>query len=120
MANTPTITSFAGNDVDLNLTIYQEDGITPYDLSTITALTYALALAPQGTPIVTKSLTGGITITNAAQGKFTVALASADTQGLGGAVGITYYHECTLVTSADAVITCYSGYITIYPTLIGT
>lgn len=60
-------------------------------------------------PALYKDTAGGITITDAAAGKFTIALAPADTADLSG----KYYHEAEVTDQSGNVSTVTTGTITI-------
>ena len=79
MADDLTITR--GKTWALNVTVYQSDGTTPYNLSTVSQITFNLKQSTTSTvaPLITKTLGSGITITSPTVGTFAVALIVADT-----------------------------------------
>ncbi len=86
----------AGDDVYLSWTVTDCDNV-PVNLTGAQAISFVLAKAKtlktsNLSPLVTKSLSDGITVTNAAQGKFQVKLSAADTVGLSG----TYMYQASL------------------------
>ena len=98
----------AGDDQDLAFTVKDEAG----SAVDITGFTIAWRLATHVTApmLVSKATGGGITITDAVQGEFTVALAAADTAGLAG----VYYHEAELTDGGGDISTIATGHVTLH------
>lgn len=118
MANVATIVGYAGNAIQLVITVLQTDG-SPYNLTGVTSIKYSLGGALITPALITKTLGAGIAITNATGGIFTVSLAETDTASLvTGSSAVQFYHEALLVDAAGNPVTCYSGYLTLNPTLV--
>jgi hypothetical protein len=103
---------YASNDVELDLSLFDEDG-DPLDLTGST-VRWALASAYDPTvPLVLKSsdAMAGILITDAVQGMVIVVLAAEDTAGLGGQ---PYVHEAAVTNDDGAETTVLTGAATIY------
>jgi len=107
-------TMLAGEDRDINFTIWEDDtdttrkNINNYDFTWIMQPNERSAV-----PTIIKtsgSLT--ITITDAGSGKLTVPLGSADTLSIEG----TYYHELEGVDTLGRAVKPAIGHITILPT----
>ena len=81
-------------------TIYQEDGVTPEDI-TGWAITYELARSNNLTGVVTKTVGAGIVITDGPAGELEVTIDAADTVDLYGAVGPSYVFEIRRTTSGS-------------------
>ena len=65
-------------------------------------------------PALTKTMGGGVTVTDEMNGKVTVELLPADTQALNG----TFYHELQVVDASGDVATAYSGVFQVKRALI--
>jgi hypothetical protein len=111
MANTATITAFAGNVVKLDVTVYNVGTTTPFDLTGITIIKYGLAASEGGAPIVTKGLGTGIAVLNAVGGLLEVTLLETDTTALDG----VYWQEVLVVDTSGDPVTVYSGYVQFNP-----
>ena len=66
------------------------------------------------TPDISKTTSSGISITDGANGVFTVTLNASDTESLEG----SYYHEAEVIFSDSTVSTVLSGSMVIIPVLI--
>lgn len=107
-ANAPFI---AGDTRTVQATVEQSAG-APFNLTGAAIKWQVFAMSGgtfTGSPIISKSVGSGITITNAAGGIFQISLASADTTGLAG----TYYHEAEVTMPGGIVHTALTGTITI-------
>ncbi len=98
------VTTWEGNDLTINADVGA-------DITSAT-INYSLRRYVWDTGgEVTKATGGsGITITDAANGLFTIALADTDLDGLGG---VDYYHECKVTTSGGLEYTAFTGTVTI-------
>ena len=100
----------ADEDRDLEVTV--DDGATPAVAVNITgaAITWTLRTNPaSATALVIKTVGSGITITDAAAGKFTIALVAADVALLSG----TYFHKGIVTLGAKPTRTI-SGHALIH------
>ncbi len=105
----------AGDESPLAFTVTDEATGAAVDLSAVTEITWALAADAESAALVTKTKTGGdITVTDAVNGKFEVALDSADTDGLNG----RYWHEAVIVDGAGKRFTVATGEARVYPTVV--
>ena len=86
-----------GNSFDVIFNVTNSAGAV-VDLSTASAIKYVIANAA-GTPVITKTIGSGVTITNAAGGVFKANLTAADTASLEG----PYRHEA-VITFADGSV----------------
>jgi hypothetical protein len=103
----------AGDSRDIVVTVTDSQG-GAFDL-TGAAIAWQLARSAGSTsPAVSKSLGGGIAITDGPNGVFTVTLDPADTAALSG----LYYHEAEVTDGAGNRSTVLSGVATVIPTLI--
>jgi hypothetical protein len=93
----------AGDTLVAIVHVTDDDG-TDYDLSAVTAVDFVLATRRGGTPVVSKALGDGVTITDAAGGLLRVVVESAETLSLAG----NYHHE-TRVTEPSRVATVSVG-----------
>lgn len=103
---------YAGDNITLNFTAFEEDGVTPLNLTGLD-IKYGLARSAGEAPLFMKTVGSGITVTNAAAGQFSVALAPADTLKFNG----DYYHEAK-VYEASKPYTVFSGSISFEPTIL--
>jgi hypothetical protein len=104
-------TMFSGDTKVLQITVTDEAGAA-IDLTGVD-LVWVLAKKVTAAPLVTKEIGTGITITDAAAGKFEVAIAPADTENIKG----DYYHECQM-DAGGAISTIMTGKVTITPDAI--
>ena len=105
---------YAANDVELDMSLFDEDG-EPLDLTGST-VRWALASAYDPTiALLAKSSAGmgGILITSAAEGTVIVVLEREDTLGFGGQ---PYVHEAAVINSDGAATTVLTGFVTINKT----
>lgn len=104
---------FHGDDLRVAVTMRDQDGQL-VDISTASAIEYAVGNSVQGPKIISKTLAGG-EISIASASVFTLDLTAADTGGLspGG-----YYHEAEVETSTGEVYTALYGSLTVLPGLI--
>ncbi len=103
----------AGDDVEVAFVTTEKDG-TPQDL-TGTSVSWQMAVSPYATsPLVSKTTAGGITLTDAVNGQFTVFLAAADTLGLNG----RFYHEAQVTDSSGNISTVALGWVTLETGLV--
>ncbi len=100
---------YAGETVTFEVTVTQDDG-TPYDL-TGAAIAYR---ADTPTPIA-KEVGAGVTLTDAAAGKFEVDLDEADTLGLGPLMA---RHECRIAANGE-VFVAFAGTLRVSASLHG-
>jgi hypothetical protein len=106
------MTIFAGNDVDIIVTVTDADG-TAVNITGVT-MTYVLGTeVGAAAATVTKTVGGGITLTTPASGIATINLDPDDTTSLEG----TYYHELEITSAASEVNTGFIGEVTINGTL---
>lgn len=107
---------FAGDDGEIEFTVYQADGSTELDLTDMT-IEWALGTGTTDPALLTKSTanTGEITVVNATGGRFDVVLVPGDTDTLGGKA---YYHEVELTDVNGKQFTVFSGYLAIEETLV--
>jgi len=107
---------YAGNDVELDITLLDEDG-GPLDLTDAT-VRWALSSAyDPSAALVTKTSDGmsGILITDAEQGLVIVTLLRDDTEDFGGQ---PYVHEVAVIDSGGAETTVLTGAVTILKTAL--
>lgn len=104
---------WAGDDVECVFTIEDVDDLTGWSAR------WAMADAPHGEPLVTKTSTppGGIAID---ENKVTVVLVSQDTADLVGATDKprVLYHELELSDPLDRTYTAAAGMVTVYPAVL--
>lgn len=105
---------FSGNDVELRVTVTDKDSGLILDLTGIANLIFAIGSAPKASPKITKTLGGGITVTDAVAGKFSVALTAAELEPLKGIL----YHETRLTDAAGKKTTLMYGSFEIKENLI--
>lgn len=88
---------WSGNDVTLNISVFQDEELsTPYNLSSVTALIWAIGKSAKAAVTLQKTLGAGIQILDALTGKISVTLTAADLEPLKG----EYYHEMRSTSSA--------------------
>jgi hypothetical protein len=101
-ATSQDIVIYAGDDTELSVSLFQNDGITPLDL-TGAVVNWALAsVYDVQVPLVEKSSAtpGQVTITDIPGGLVSVFLVPADTADMGGQ---PYYHEVEVVQGGTTV-----------------
>ena len=101
----------AGDTRTIRATVEQSPGV-PFNLTGASIKWQMFAMSGgtfTGSPIISKSVGSGITITDAGAGIFHISLLSADTTGLAG----TYYHESEVTLPGSIVHTVFTGTITI-------
>lgn len=101
---------FSGNNKEIVITVYDKPNGSIVDISGATAVAWQLfrAAITATTPVISKSLVSGVTLSNPTNGQFTVSLSASDTTGLSG----KYYYEAELTDSGARRETVASGYIT--------
>lgn len=119
---TPTITKLvpqnfelvSGNDKTLRFTALDEfDAIINLNGATIV---WAFANSEKAkAPLITYTSPTNVTITDADNGLFEVAIQSADTEDLKGG---DYYHECRLTSAAGNKITLAYGAVSLLDNII--
>ena len=102
---------YAGEYITLEFTAKEESG-SVLNLTGLT-LKWSLGRKSEGPALLTKTSGAGITITDAAAGKFKVEMDPADTQKFSG----EYYHEAKAFDGTRPY-TLFAGQITFEPTLI--
>jgi hypothetical protein len=100
---------YSGNSPTISITVYQSDGVTPLNLTGMTAQ-WRLCSLFDPTPIVTKTVGAGISILNAAAGTVAISLTTADTDNLGGQ---PYRHELEIIDGAGNRTTVTTGTVTV-------
>lgn len=97
---------FSGEDFEITCTV--DDGNNPpsiKDLTGSTKVTWVVSATPGSTPLISKTLGSGTTLSDPTNGKFKITGAVADTEALGG----LYYHEAKLKDSAGKISTVMYG-----------
>jgi hypothetical protein len=104
------------DSIALDITIHQDDGVTPLNLHSTTANWAVSSIYDHSVALIrkTSATIGEINITNEAQGLLTIFLTPADTDGLGGQL---YYHEMEIVDGAGASVTVLTGTMAINKTI---
>lgn len=104
----PTDPYFSGDSLNIDLTVYQSDGVTPEDIGTaaIKWQAHPGAYPDGGAPALSKATGGqGITIVDGPNGKCRIAIAPGDTDGMEG----MHYHEAEVTFIGPVVSTVMSG-----------
>jgi hypothetical protein len=116
MSERQDFTIFAGRDYELPVTITEDDGVTPIDL-TGCSLAWVVSRAPGQAALVTKTTASvlEIDITSDVDGEATIFLGQTDTEDYGG---LTCEHEMVLTDVATDESTVMHGLITIQKSLI--
>jgi hypothetical protein len=107
---------WAGDDVELDVSLFEEDGTTPLDL-TGSVVNWALVSAyDMSLKLISKtsSGSGGITVVDISNGLLKILIADEDTASLGGQ---PYYHEIEVVVGG-ATVTVMTGAVTINKTVL--
>ncbi len=105
---------YAGDDRDIIVTIYDDDG-SPLNLSSLNAAQWVLKRNSRGDSeeLLSKTLGSGMAITSASEGILTVTLDHDDTQGVAPS---TYYHEIRIKNSGLRTGTVLTGTFVVLPT----
>lgn len=112
-AEDQNIAMVQGDNKVLSITVTDAAGAA-VDLTDAT-IRWHMSKSVNKRPAALEKATGsGITITDAANGVFTVTLDSADTESLRG----LFYHEVEVIDGSGNVSTVTKGKITIHPALI--
>jgi hypothetical protein len=116
MAEESPFELFSGNDATLKVTVVDKDNNNlPVNLSGVLSILWKLALLPSSKTFkIEKSLSSGITVTDAANGKVEVVLTAAETEPLKGA----YYHEMRVTTSGSKKVTVMYGEVLVSENLV--
>jgi hypothetical protein len=77
-----------------------------------------MAKTASGPSLLSKAIGSGITVVNAASGRFDVRMAPADTANVSTIPPGDYYHECEVVDNAGEVATVFAGKLTITKDLV--
>jgi hypothetical protein len=115
-ATNQNITIYAGDDIELIMSLFQSDGTTPLDL-TGAVINWALSSAYNVQfPLIEKSsaVPGEVSITDVDGGLVSVFLVPNDTATMGGQ---PYYHEVEVVQGGTSV-TVLTGGVTINETAL--
>ena len=109
-------TMVSGDSRRLLFRTYTDDTLqTRKDLTGSGSVRWEMHSAPPqdagSAPLVQKSLTSGISITDPVNGEFLVIIDPADTEAI--AAGF-YYHEAEVIDSAGDVVTVAIGDVTMY------
>lgn len=108
------VTIFAGDTKNIDVTVKDANGVE-IDITTISEIQYVVKKSALDAAIsqVAKSLTGiGITLTDPANGIFTINFLPADTEILGYQ---EYYHEAELTDGGGNISTIFTGVLTLRP-----
>lgn len=105
---------YQGDDLALEVTVKNADG-TPKDLTGATIRWALHTTNKAAVPKLSKAISTGIAVTDAAGGVFTVTIARADTAALKAGV---YYHEAEITDAASKRATVLTGKATILQALI--
>lgn len=103
---------YAGDDKTLEVTLTDADG-DPVDITAAT-IKWQCARSKGKASAISKSTSGGITITSAANGQFSVALSDTDTEDLSG----SFEHEAQVTFSDGTIATVLTGTMKIMPVII--
>jgi len=106
----------SGNDKNLNFTVLDQDDIA-VDLSGATIAWSMSNSAKNKTPLVNLLSPADITITDAPNGKFTVAIKDTDTESFTGG---DYYHEARVTSSGGSKTTVAYGTVHLLDNIIDT
>lgn len=97
-----------GNDKDLCVTVYDENGNVKNLTGIVSAAEFTLSRKRGGGALVTKALGGGVAVTDAGNGEVTISLDSDDTNRLG-----TFAFQLTTSDGSGNDTTITRGYLTI-------
>jgi hypothetical protein len=110
MALEQDIEFFSGDTVKIKVTITDADNANdPKNLTGAQSIIWALAKAQGKAPLVTKTVGGGITVTDAPNGVCEVLLSVGDTPNFKG----SFYHEMQVVDATGNKSTVLYGAVTI-------
>jgi len=98
MANTSVFfTVFEGDDQNLNVTVLDDSG-NVVNISSASTIDWKMSTNESTSPSISKSLGGGITITDGPNGVFQIALSGSDTDGLASG---TYYQASRITLASN-------------------
>jgi hypothetical protein len=100
---------FTGEDKVLSFTIYAADGTTVQSISGWTLGWIVKRRASDGSPLIQKTTSDDIAITNALGGICTVTVSSSDISVLTG--GIHYHHELKRTNAGHETVLSYGDFI---------
>lgn len=100
---------YQGDDKQVSVTTYGEDGVTVLDISNC-AINWVLYKRYPENIVLTKTTSSGITLTIPASGVFLITLVPVDTENLLG----EYNHEAELTDLAGYISTIMVGKVLIY------
>ena len=107
-------TLFQGDDETIAFETTDDSG-DPIELSGV-GITWALATSRRADePTLEATRDAGITVIDAATGRFDVELDSSETATLASR---SYYHEVELVDDEGDVTTVFSGFLSVKPTVV--
>jgi len=101
---------FAGNTVQLDVTVLNADG-TVYDMNDVTTITWLLLDRTSGTTLSSLTLGNGIQLDTA---HFEILIPESATANRAG----EFYHECEVTTASGGVSTIFAGTVSVAPTHI--
>jgi hypothetical protein len=102
----------AGDTAVINATITLTDS-DDTDLSNV-SINFVLARYAGDSPIIEKTLSDGINITDVENGEIAIKIDSSDTDGIGKIDGGDYYYKIKITDSVGDVATVTTGEWTIY------
>lgn len=115
MAKRVDISTFSGDNLEITVTV--DDGNNPPSIKNLTGATkimWAVSDSAGSTIKLSKDLSGGITITDAVNGKFQVVVSSADLEPLSG----SFYHEAKVKDAAGKISTVMYGTFELKPNTV--
>lgn len=118
MTDKRNLTMIAGDTVPITITWKSKATGVPINLSGYT-FTYNVAEAFNRTPLLTKNLTNGIQVIDPANGKFSLTIASTDTNQnwIGSGAAKDFAHELKATDSNGVVTTLMQGTLTVKSSL---
>ncbi len=101
-------TMYSGDTKNLEITVKDEDDVAVdlTDCELFWELSLIVGLNP---PLISKELGSGLTVVDAATGRFDIKIESGDTEGLVG----SFVHEVRMIDDDDNVSTILQGTVTI-------
>jgi hypothetical protein len=102
-----------GDTKTIEVTVEDPTG-TVVDLTGAVSIRWKMAKSVTATVTLAKSVGSGISVVDAEEGRFDIALATGDTESLSGG----FYHEAEVIDSLNRVATVLTGTITIAKALI--
>jgi hypothetical protein len=106
------IIRFLGEDQTWTDVIYQADGATPQNITGWNDIVFVLHVNQNdGMPLFTKTVGGGIVLTDPTHGGLTIAINAADTAGLNP--GVYWYYIAPTLAGRNAV--CSWGQLILKP-----